>query len=250
MWHNLGALAITGGLLIAEYVGVGSVMRRVTEQALSPFLSVGYTLVMGVEYPFRMLYTAVGSNQKIRELESNYADAVSQLYQLEGVAAENRELRALLEDTDRSANQVLIARPVFSQARSAIDVGAAENIRIGQVVLVRNTAVGLVSEVSERFSLVTLLADVREQSLVVSTRSGHRGLIKGDNKHILLTELPSDADVQIGEPVVTLGQPGVPRDIFVGTIVRDITRDESPTKTFVIEQNVSFAEARVVELYL
>lgn len=250
MWHKVTMTVILASLLLVEYVGLGRPFRAMMEAIVSPFLAVGHTVVVSFEYPIRTLQTAVGASQKIRALESQYANALAELSILEGVRAENEELRALLEDTDRSANQVLIASPIFSQARSAIDAGTLDQVKVGQVVLVKGTVVGLIAEVSERFSLITLLAELQEQSLVVETASGYRGLIKGDGKHILLTEVPHDAAIAVGEAVVTVGQPGVPRDVLVGTIARDTTKSESPTKTFIIEQNLSFSEARMVELYL
>lgn len=245
---QLGVAVVLIMLGVAEYLGLEQYVRAPSEQLLRPFLIGGRAAVTLVEAPFVMIQHARRADRTIRELETKYAQTLAELSQLEGVKAENEALRSLLQDTDRTADQTLIARPIFSRSRSAIDAGAQQGIEEGMAVMVEQTVVGLVTETSPQFSLVTLLSELTQHSIVAMTESGHRGLIKGDRREVLFTEVPHEAEIILGEKVVTLGQPGVQRDLFIGTILREVKKPESPTKTYIIEQPVSFAEARVAEV--
>ena len=52
----------------------------------------------------------------------------------------------------------------------------------------------------------------------------------------------------VGERVLTLGQPGVPSNLYVGSIQNLLTKSADPVQSAVLEQYVSFYEASLVEV--
>lgn len=245
-----GTVVIVILLGLGQYLGFDAHYRRLTQTLVRPFVIVSQRIVKGVEYPWWVVSNAVDSHRKIKELEEKYARALAELSVMEGIEQENQELKKIMAADDWQDRSVIIARPLFSQSRAAIDLGETTAVIPGMVVLVDRTVVGRIHEVEESFATIALLSEETESPLVVTTETGYLGLVTGDGRQILLTELPSDAQLQPGERVVTAGQPGVPKNLFVGTVGAENQKFESPVKTFIIDQPVTFTEARVVELYL
>jgi cell shape-determining protein MreC len=108
--------------------------------------------------------------------------------------------------------------------------------------------VGLVGDVAEHSSNVELLFQSPSINIVARTESGVEGIITGNGKQIIMSEVERDAQVSQGERVVTVGQPGIAPDLFLGQVVEIKNKPSAPVKQVVIEQIVDFYQARVVEV--
>ncbi len=108
--------------------------------------------------------------------------------------------------------------------------------------------VGLIKETSNYQSTVNLLFQNSTTPILVETESGVEGLMIGNGKNILLTEIPKEANIEVGEKVMTLGQEQIKPQLFVGQIQQIIDRPSSPIKEAIISQETSFYEASIVEV--
>ncbi|HYD34689.1 MAG TPA: rod shape-determining protein MreC [Vitreimonas sp.] len=235
-------------LVVVESVGLLAPVRAVGEQLMVPVQHISYQAVQVVLSPFEMTRDAYKSARRIQDLEQRYSEAVAQLAELEGLRDENQALKQLLENTDRNLEPATVATPILSLSVPAVAAGDRENIHPGQMVLVNSNLVGSIESVSEHQSQVVLLNSSEHPPVLATTQSGVEGLLKGDGRQILLTEIPIEADVQVGEKVVTLGQVGIKRDIFIGQVAAIRSVPASPVKVAIINQVVSFYDARVVEI--
>lgn len=186
---------------------------------------------------------------RLEDLQYRYSEAAAELAQLENLRQENQELRRLLENTDRSYQQVIISTPLVSLANTYVAAGSNQGVQVGAAVLARGSLLGLVEEVQPRQARVLLLAQLRQQGLVALTTEGAKGLLIGDGKDILLTELGQELPLEVGQLVYTVANPGLPAGLLVGKISH--IRQDNPslaTRTAVVEQLVNFYEVAVVEI--
>lgn len=232
-----------------EYLGLLDVVRLAGRQVVTPAMKVNVRLVSWFGRPLRHLRRLNKAAHKVEDLEHRYAEASVLLSELEGLRAENQALRGLLENTDRKLDRVIVTAPILSFARPMLAVGAEDGVRPGAMVLSANTMLGLVIEVEPRQSRVRLLSQANSDPILARTESGAQGLVVGDGRQVLLTELPIDQEIQLNERVVTLGQEGVAKDVFIGRIIAFKSSPlSSATKIAILEQYVSFYEALVVEV--
>lgn len=128
---------------------------------------------------------------------------------------ENRRLRALLDMGERQgvpvqAAEILYAtRDPFSR-RIVIDRGLAHGIEAGQPVIDNVGVIGQVTRVFPLASEVTLLTDKHQSIPVQVVRNGLRAVLTGAGQGMLeLKHLTANADVQVGDTLVTSGLDGV-----------------------------------------
>jgi rod shape-determining protein MreC len=135
--------------------------------------------------------------------------------------AENDSLRALLKMTP-SPRVSFISAPVIADASSGFVrgiialAGREHGVVKGQAAMVGNGMVGRVQDVGERVSRIMLLTDINSRLPVLIERTRDQAVLAGNNSDFPdLNYLPRDADVKVGDRVVTSGvggafPPGVP----------------------------------------
>jgi rod shape-determining protein MreC len=172
-----------------------------------------------------------------------------QLTELAALREENQALRALLENSDRALSKNLITKPISSFAKPVLAIGSDSGLQVGSLVLGEGNLLGIVEEVSQQQARVLLLKNMLEQGIVAKTESGVMGIVKGDGRNILLTEVASEETLNLRERVVTVGQEGIPPDIFIGRIIslKEINPAKS-TQEAILQQDVNFYELSLVEV--
>ena len=187
--------------------------------------------------------------QRLEDLEYRYREASVQLTELAALREENQALRALLENSDRALSKNLITKPISSFAKPVLAIGSDSSLQVGSLVLGEGNLLGIVEEVSQQQARVLLLKNMLEQGIVAKTESGVMGIVKGDGRNILLTEVASEETLNLRERVVTVGQEGIPPDIFIGRIIslKEINPAKS-TQEAILQQDVNFYELSLVEV--
>jgi cell shape-determining protein MreC len=144
----------------------------------------------------------------------------------------------------------VLTQPILSFAQPVIGVPAGIELLPGSAVLVEGTVVGLIQELRGSIAIVDLLWQKNTLPLLAQTSEAVQGLVTGDGRRVLFTEVPIDAKLEVGQRVFTTGQRGVATGLFVG-VVRSITTGSSAAvKTAVLEQYVSFYQTNLVEVQL
>lgn len=235
-------------VMLAEFVGLLQPVRQVSQLVLRPLESAGLLVVRGVAWPVESVRSGMTTKRRIQDLELRYAESLAQLGELDALRAENESLRTLVGASQTPRQSQVVTFPVISYGRPLVAAGELEGVREGQLVLVAQTMVGRIKSTTERQAEVTLLTQADAKPVVATTENGIQGIIAGDGRRVLLKELPSDADVQVGQRVVTQGQEGIPPHLHIGKIAALITQPAAATQVAVIEQYVSFYEASLVEI--
>jgi cell shape-determining protein MreC len=246
LWQTLVGISLF--LVVFDWLGLGTQFKQqlsfYPNQLLEFNVSLGSDLASGWNSLRKMHQSA----RKIQDLERKLAVAQANLSELDKLRQENQELRQLIENTDRKLTKTTISRPILSFAQPAIAVTGQSIIKEGAAVLVQQTLVGTISRVKESIAYVDLLWQGEASPVLGETESGVEGLIIGNGKQVILTQLPMEAEVKPGERVVTVGQEGLAPGLFVGTIRSIESGESSAVKQAVLEQYVSFYESKVVEV--
>lgn len=240
---------------LTEFLGLTRWMRNLGEWAVRPSMEFGAMIVNGAETPYFVAAHSFESYKHLENLELQYAQAVAQQSEVDSLKAENQELKKLVEQGSvakknggsSGANGVIVAG-ILSYGQPFIDKGRNDGVTEGNMILIGNTLMGRVSRVSNLNSEISLLSQTNVTPVLVKTESGATGIVSGDGRQVLIKELPTDADVKVGERVVTEGQMDIPQGISVGKIQSITKNPNSPTQEAVVDQIVSFYQSHIVEV--
>jgi rod shape-determining protein MreC len=169
-------------------------------------------------------------NEELRHAKLNTAP---DLLRLEKLEAENERLRKLLvvKERERAKGQVAqilyTARDPFSR-KVIIDKGQQAGIVAGQPAIDEAGVVGQVTRTFPYSAEVTLITDKDQAVPVQIVRSGQRSVVFGlGNGQLELRYMPANADVEVGDVLVTSGLDSVYLQGFPVAKVVKIERDSA-----------------------
>ena len=208
-----------------------------------------YQLLQGLISPLHRITHLWNLTSRLEDLQYRYAESSAELSRLKYLEEENQELRKLLENSDRKLAKTIIAAPIISFSQPAVSVGTTDGVREGSAVFFDGNLIGFLRDVNENFSRVELLNQMTDRGILVETESGVKGLLKGDGRNILLTEVSSEATIELNQMVTTLGQEGIDKGLYVGRI-RNLRNSNVAAATQVaeLEQLINFYELSLVEV--
>lgn len=174
--------------------------------------------------------TLLAENEDLRRRQLGTANLLLRQDHLE---QENKRLRALLEMRERQpvegriAEILYAARDPFSR-RVIIDKGSQHGIAAGQAVVDDIGVIGQVVRVFPLTAEVLLLTDKEQAIPVAVQRNGLRAVLAGAGSGMMeLRFLASNAEVQVGDILVTSGLDGVYLPGLPVAKVAKIDRDSS-----------------------
>ena len=196
-----------------------------------------YPLQLAVNFPVEMgrwlSETFVTRKSLLEENEFLRKDRQllnSRLQRYEVLEEENRRLRKLLGSTIHSEERVLMAELLaveLEQFRHMIEInkGTRDGVYEGQPVVDASGVIGQVYHAGTFASNVLMITDPIHSLPVQINRNGLRAIAvgTGQSDSLLLEYLPTNADIQVGDLIVSSGLGRrFPRGYPVGTI-SDIT---------------------------
>jgi len=248
---ELGLIIISIFLVgFLQLIGFSSVLMRNSNRLLSPFVKMNIQAVSKMYGFGEMLHNRQQLIRRIQDLEIRLSQSQARLGDLDQLSKENEELRQLLNSSSRSLNKVVLTRPILSFAQPTVSILADEEIAVGSAVLVKDTLVGQIKEKREGVALVELLWQGNSSPVLATTETGVQGIVTGDGKRVLFTEVPITDNLEIGQRVLTTGQRGIEKGLYIGEVRSLQTGASSAVQTAIIEQHVSFYEAQLVEIRL
>lgn len=143
------------------------------------------------------------------------------------LSAENAQLRKLLSAREQQASQSIPVEVLYdardpSSRRVIVDRGSSDGISAGLPVIDDTGVVGQVTRVFPFLSEVTLLTDKSQEIPVQNLRSGLRAVASGGGEggRLNLRFLASNADIKVGDTLVTSGIDGTyPEGLPVARVV-------------------------------
>jgi len=222
-----------------------------------------YPVRVAVDFPFsatrwaegnlRDRATLLAENEALRETQ---LDSRAQLQRLAALEAENARLRALLDSSAKVADRVLVSEIMSVDLdrfhhRILIDKGTHHGAFRGQALLSADGIVGQITRAEPFTSEAILISDPSHALPVEVNRNGLRAIAvgSGDLTRLSLPFLPNNADVEVGDLLVSSGLGGAfPAGYPVG-IVRSIERDPGePFATVTVEPAAALNRTREVLL--
>jgi len=165
---------------------------------------------------------------EVRELKSQQVTQAQAMQQAQLQMAENAHLRRLLEAREYLPVATIMSEILYdardpSTRRIVLDRGARNGVQLGLPVIDNAGVIGQVTRVFPFTSEVTLLTD-KEQAIPVQVlRSGLRSIAygRGHSGLLDLRFVAPDADIQVGDVIVTSGLDGMyPAGLAVAKVVQ------------------------------
>jgi len=183
----------------------------------------------------RPLGAAVALVDRVRSVFTMYQDNLrleqenKRLLQWQQIAlklsADNGELRGLLKVVPNSAISYVTARVIANSAgfyvrTVMVNAGADQGLARGQAAITGGGLVGRLTEVGSRAGRVLLITDLNSRVPVIIERMRAKAVLAGDNSEALrLQFLPEEADIRVGDRVVTSGEGGlIPPGVAAGIV--------------------------------
>jgi rod shape-determining protein MreC len=205
-----------------------AVVRQVISTALYPLQVVALAPRDALYYVgdyFTSLSDIKKENEKLKQQQTLDARSLQQGQQL---LAENAQLRELLGTSERLPVKSVLGeilydtRDAFTR-KIVLDRGTQHGVTLGQPVIDHVGVVGQVTRVFPFSSEVTLLTDKNQAIPVQVVRNGLRSVAygRGQSNVLDLRFMPTNADIQKGDVLVTSGIDGIyPAGLAVATVVQ------------------------------
>jgi len=165
------------------------------------------------------------SYAKYLVLEKKVEHLKFDLNSLEEVRLENVRLRKLLNLKEKKPFDFVVAEVISKEPTNwlnslIINKGKKSGIFINQPVMNFSSLIGKVIEVGPNTSKVLLISDVNSRVVCLIQRTRMEGMLEGIGKGLCrLKYLPVEADIKLGDAVISAGVGGVyPKGLVVGNI--------------------------------
>lgn len=241
-------------LLLTFYVregeaGVIHSIRSGVNTVATPVRMVGAV----VATPFNAIgnvFTNLSAPQEtLSELKKQNEELTSELAQLTEAEKTAERLESLLGLQSTYNLQSTAARIIGTTGDAwsqtvTIDKGSANGFEIGMPVCNSGGVIGQIIEVSAATSTVRLINDENSgvSAMVQSTRA--QGILQGQpDGTLMLSYVPADADVKVGDVIITSGLGGrFPKGLPLGT-VSSVSRAANATYYTIVVRVISTAES-------
>jgi len=214
--------------------------------ALAPFQVVFSGLGRSVGHVWTGYVGLVDARRDNQRLQERVAGLESELLRLGELEHENARLAELLSLRARLQGPVYGARVIARDPGPlsmtlTIDRGERDQVRRGMAVLAPAGVVGQVTEASHTAARVVLLTDHNSGIDAIVQRSRARGIVQGGNDgSCQMNYLSRDADVVVGDQVMTSGLDGVfPKGIVIGEVVEVGRRHRGLLQAAVVRPSVA-----------
>jgi rod shape-determining protein MreC len=244
-------------LLISVQVQSKSGLPLLESVSFATFSSVqhGSTgLVDGVLSIWRRYLALGGVARENEALQAQVVELEGALASERAVAGQARALEALLHlqqsiPTPTVAARVVAGSPAPESLTMTIDRGSADGLADSMAVLAPTGVVGrVIGDPAPHLAQVQLLIGRTAAAGAYLERTGTGGVVAGGyaNPPLQMLYLPSSADVQVGDRVLTSGQDSLfPRGFLIGTVDRT-ERGAGLYRTTMIKPAVDFSHIDVV----
>jgi rod shape-determining protein MreC len=174
-------------------------------------------------------YVTGSDSPEIKKLRLKNAELMLQVNKLHEYAFENAELKRLLNYKEKSDYKLIPATVLAkniskTQGVYIINVGKKDSVAKGMPVITDKGLVGIITNVSNNYSLIRTLQNSFLKIAAIIPRSNIEGVVKWDGNRLVIENIPTTADINIGDRVVTSVLSTVfPPSIPVGLVAKKET---------------------------
>lgn len=148
------------------------------------------------------------SDESRDDLRNENAHLMLELNRLRKYRAENEELRPMIAFKDTSKYPLIPAKIISklvtkSQGNFIVNRGSNNEIRKGMPVINYKGLIGLITDVTENYSVVQNLYNSNLSIAVTLQRTNVDGILNYDGNNLIIKDIPTTYDVQIGDIIET-----------------------------------------------
>jgi rod shape-determining protein MreC len=195
----------------------------------------------------------IAENQQFRR---ERLQTESRLQRLEALERENARLRLLLDSTARVGSRALVAEILsvdLDPYRQRLDLnrGLVDDVFVGQALIDAQGVVGQIVRVGPLTSEAVLITDADHAVPVSVNRNGLRTIAvgTGDSSRLRLPYLTNNADIAVGDLLISSGLGGVfPAGYPVARVLEVKRRQDQPFAEIIAEPASSLDREREVLL--
>jgi len=188
-------------------------------------------------------------NDFLRRMNVDLADEASQLREAK---FENDRLRRLLGFKDASHHSLVAAKVVgknLTLLRNTItlNVGKLDGVSPHMPVVGDEGLVGVVSNVSDHYSIVRILYNADFRASAKSQRARVDGILAWDGEDLMLTNVAKNLDIVAGDTLITSDYSSTyPPNIRIGTVSEVAEQQGSLFKRVLVSPGVDFVKLEEV----
>lgn len=182
--------------------------------------------------PKSALYDFTVSSSQGNELDKLKNENISlkeKLVELDNLEKDNTALRSQFEEGEIETHKLLPSKVIGFQGsiknpdKIIIDKGLIDNLRAGQSVVIGKSLIGVVGDVSERYSTVILITDESFSTVAKTSQNSALGVVKGEGEFLLLDQIEITDSISENETIITRGTVdgsgiGIPPDLILGQV--------------------------------
>ena len=202
-----------------------------------------------IHYGYLDMRRAVNENVELRR---KVASLTTENLKLRQSGSDMRRLRSLLAYSEQFEFETSMAETIMLDTAGRfksiiIDRGSAEGVEVNDVIANANGLIGRVVLTTNDLAKVQLVTDNNGSVGALVERTRRQGVVRGNGGTIVqMFDIPSLADVQPGDRVLTAGIDGIfPKGIPIGNIVR-AEPGQSLFKTVTVRPAVDFGKIEEV----
>ena len=165
----------------------------------------GFAVVHSISSGIRDIFA---NKEEIEELKKLNADLMLKVNLLREYGLENRELKELLNFKD-TTNYELVPGKIISKLVSKthgnfiVNIGLSDSVKAGMPIVNSDGLVGIITDVSEDFSVVRTLGNSELNLAVTNQRSNVNGILSWNGNQLVIKNIPTNFDNEIGDRIVT-----------------------------------------------
>ncbi|MGZ8779792.1 MAG: rod shape-determining protein MreC [Thermoanaerobaculia bacterium] len=196
-----------------------------------------------MHYGYLDMRRAVNENVELRR---KVATLTTENLKLRQSGSDMRRLRSLLAYSEQFDFETSMAQAIMLETAGRfksiiIDRGSADGVAVNDIIANANGLIGRVVLTTNDLAKVQLVTDTNCNVGSLVERTRRQGVVRGTGGTIVqMFDIPSLADVQPGDRVLTAGIDGIyPKGIPIGTVTRS-EPGQSLFKTVTVRPSVDF----------
>lgn len=220
------------GFMIYAAIQGGNIIfpKSILETVTQPFANAASSISGWMENTLDALVNAQKYKSENKELREKLNEIYQQIRDKEKIDEENALLREMLEIEERHPNYEWSA-PCSVIARNANDIyggftinkGKNDGIALRDPVFTSIGLVGMVTEVSDSYSVVTTILSPEITIGAITNENDVIGIIENDvnysaKGYCLMSYINKNSNIDMGEIVLTSGGSVFPADMLIGTV--------------------------------
>ncbi len=202
-------------------------------------------------------FSSFGERKLLKENYDELSLIVNELrkeqLEMNEIKRENERLKDLLNFKEERDDLTFIGARVTGKNPGVwfntinINRGSRHGVKLDMTVVTDKGLVGRVIEVGKSWSKVRTIVDGQSSVSGIVERTRDTGTVRGSNTLssedglCRMIHLPLETDIVVGDRVITSGLGGIfPKGIYIGEIVKVLSKDHDSQVTLIIEPGVDF----------